>query len=50
MVDAPVVTERGEPQVMEAFLQSLLISALLLVAELAVKALVRRFGPSPALG
>ena len=39
--------DRGEPQVMETFLQSLLISALLLVAELAIKELFRRFGPSP---
>lgn len=32
---------------MAPFLQSLLISALLLVAELAIRELVRRFGPSP---
>ncbi len=34
---------------METFLQSLLISALLLVAELAITQLLRRFVPSLAL-
>jgi hypothetical protein len=32
---------------MEPFLQSLLVSALLLLAELAIKELLRRFGPTP---
>jgi hypothetical protein len=31
---------------MEPFLQSLLVSALLLLAELAIKAMLRRFGPT----
>jgi hypothetical protein len=34
---------------MEAFLQSLLVSALLLVAELAIRELLRWVRPSPAL-
>lgn len=33
---------------METFLQSLLVSALLLVAELAIKELLRRFGLATA--
>ena len=45
---ASEVVDRGEPQFMETFLQSLLVSALLLVAELAIKELLRRFAPSLA--
>jgi hypothetical protein len=33
---------------METFLQSLLVSALLFVAELAIRELLRRFGPAAA--
>jgi len=33
---------------METFLQSLLVSALLFVAELAIKELLRRFAPATA--
>jgi hypothetical protein len=43
------IVDRGEPQFMETILQSLLVSALLLVAELAIKELLRRFAPSLAL-
>jgi hypothetical protein len=39
--------ETEEIGVMEPFLQSLLVSALLLLAELAIKELLRRFGPTP---
>jgi hypothetical protein len=39
--------EAEEFGVMEPFLQSLLVSALLLLAELAIKVMLRRFGASP---
>jgi hypothetical protein len=43
-----MLTQAGPGMPGEAFLQSLLVSALLLVAELAIRELMRRFGPSPA--
>jgi hypothetical protein len=39
--------EAEEFGVMEPFLQSLLVSALLLLAELAIKVMLHRFGASP---